>query len=128
MHRWKSRFVIARRRPSLLPCRSIAGRPPDHQLNDRSHHARLNWHKMRVLPHTQSHIDRMLEALGVSRIEELIAQVPAGLRESAEIALPTGLPEADVSAALNGLAAQNQGASLVSFLGGGAYRHYIPAA
>jgi glycine dehydrogenase subunit 1 len=83
---------------------------------------------MRFLPHTQTDIDTMLAALGVSRIEELIAQVPAGLRESAEIKLPLGLPEADVAVAISGLAARNQGAGLVSFLGGGAYRHYIPAA
>lgn len=83
---------------------------------------------MRFLPHTQSDIDTMLAALGVSRIEELIDQVPAGLRETAEIKLPYGLPEAEVASLMNGLAARNRGAGLVSFLGGGAYRHYIPAA
>lgn len=84
---------------------------------------------MRFIPHTETDIAAMLAEIGVSRVEELIAHVPAGLRESAEIALAPGLPETEVAAALNALAARNHAATgLISFLGGGAYRHYIPAA
>src|ERR1700677_952088 len=84
---------------------------------------------MRFIPHTETDIAAMLAEIGVSRVEELIAHVPAGLRESAEIALAPGLPETEGAAALNALAARNHAATgLISFLGGGAYRHYIPAA
>jgi len=84
---------------------------------------------MRFIPHTEADIATMLAAIGVSRVDELIAHVPAGLRESAEIALAPGLPEAEVASVLSTLAARNHAATgLISFLGGGAYRHYIPAA
>ncbi|HEX4209380.1 MAG TPA: aminomethyl-transferring glycine dehydrogenase subunit GcvPA, partial [Candidatus Binataceae bacterium] len=84
---------------------------------------------MRFIPHTDSDIAAMLAEIGISRVEELIAQVPAGLRESAEIALAPGLPEAEVASTLSALAIRNHAATgLISFLGGGAYRHYIPAA
>jgi glycine dehydrogenase subunit 1 len=84
---------------------------------------------MRFLPHTQADIDTMLAALGNTSIDELIAYVPAGLRKTAEIKLPNGLPEADVAAFLSELASRNTGASeMTSFLGGGAYGHYVPAA
>jgi glycine dehydrogenase subunit 1 len=84
---------------------------------------------MRFIPHTEADIAAMLAEIGVNGLEELIAHVPVGLRESAEIQLAPGLPEAEVASALSALAARNHAATnLISFLGGGAYRHYIPAA
>jgi len=84
---------------------------------------------MRFIPHTEADINAMLETIGISRVEALLAHVPEGLRETAEIALQPGLPEAEVAAVLSALAARNHGATkLASFLGGGCYRHYIPAA
>jgi glycine dehydrogenase subunit 1 len=71
----------------------------------------------------------MLEAVGAASIDDLIAHVPAELREKAAIKLPPGLSEAQVAAELARMAALNPGASeFRSFLGGGYYRHYIPAA
>ncbi|MBV8054750.1 MAG: aminomethyl-transferring glycine dehydrogenase subunit GcvPA [Deltaproteobacteria bacterium] len=84
---------------------------------------------MRFIPHTKADIAAMLEVLGVSSIEELIAHVPAGLRANATINLPRGLGEPEVAAELSALAAQNRGArEFACFLGGGYYRHYVPAA
>ena len=84
---------------------------------------------MRFMPHTRADDSAMLEMLGVSSIDELIAHVPAGLRASATINLPRGLSEPEVVAALSALAARNRGAhEFASFLGGGYYRHYVPAA
>src|SRR5271156_4283945 len=84
---------------------------------------------MRFIPHTEADINAMLETIGISRVEALLAHVPEGLRETAEIALQPGLPEAEVADVLSALAARNHGATkLASFLGGGCYRHYIPAA
>ena len=67
--------------------------------------------------------------LAASKVEFFnCPRLPVGLRESAEIQLAPGLPEAEVASALSTLAARNHAATnLISFLGGGAYRHYIPA-
>jgi glycine cleavage system P protein (glycine dehydrogenase) subunit 1 len=84
---------------------------------------------MRFMPHTEVDIVSMLEAIGAGSIDELVAQVPARLRESAAINLPPGRTEQEVAAELAALAALNGGANgYSSFLGGGYYRHYVPAA
>src|SRR5579863_8466130 len=71
----------------------------------------------------------MLAAIGVGRIDDLIGHVPEKLRASAAIKLERGRGEAEVVAELSTLAAQNHDAhSFASFLGGGSYRHFIPAA
>jgi glycine dehydrogenase subunit 1 len=84
---------------------------------------------MRFIPHTKADVAAMLEVIGVSSIDELIAHVPAGLRASATIRLPQGLGEPQVVAELSALAARNRGVhEFASFLGGGYYHHYVPAA
>jgi glycine dehydrogenase subunit 1 len=84
---------------------------------------------MRFMPHTSADNSAMLEMLGVSNVDELMAHVPASLRANATINLPQGLAEPEVVAALSALAARNPGAhQFASFLGGGYYRHYVPAA
>jgi glycine dehydrogenase subunit 1 len=84
---------------------------------------------MRFIPHTEADVAAMLETIGVAHIEDLIAHVPPNLRDSATIKLESGRSEAEVASELTKLAALNQGASgFVSFLGGGYYRHYVPAA
>jgi len=71
----------------------------------------------------------MLDAVGAKHLDDLIAHVPANRRASATINLEPGRTEADVVAEISALAALNPGASgFVNFLGGGYYRHYIPAA
>lgn len=81
------------------------------------------------MPHTDADIAAMLATIGVDRIDDLIAHVPGSLRERAGIGLPAGMPESEVARELASIAAQNRGASdFVSFLGGGYYRHYVPAA
>lgn len=71
----------------------------------------------------------MLDTIGAASVDDLIAHVPAELRRSATIALAPGMTEQQVAAELGSLAARNPGASgFVSFLGGGYYRHYVPAA
>jgi glycine dehydrogenase subunit 1 len=85
--------------------------------------------QMRFMPHTEADVAAMLEVLGVSSIDELIGHVPAGLRDSATIKLGPGLGEQQVVAELSALAGRNRGAhEFASFLGGGYYRHYVPAA
>jgi glycine dehydrogenase subunit 1 len=84
---------------------------------------------MRFIPHTEDDVAAMLETIGVAHIDDLIAHVPANLRNSATIKLEAGRTEAEVAAELSMLAGRNQGASgFTTFLGGGYYRHYVPAA
>ncbi len=84
---------------------------------------------MRFMPHTDADIRAMLDTVGVRRIEDLIAHVPEGLRRGAVLGLAPGMAEQEVAAELSALAARNRGAGgFLSFLGGGCYRHYVPAA
>lgn len=72
---------------------------------------------------------QMLSAIGVSSIAELFDQIPAGLRLKQPLNLPPALTEIELEAHLRELAERNGGpGSTVSFLGGGAYDHFIPAA
>jgi glycine dehydrogenase subunit 1 len=80
------------------------------------------------VPHTDADRAAMLERIGVERIEELFADIPEGLRFP-ELQLPAPLSEQEVRARLGELAAKNRHTGqLPSFLGAGAYNHYVPAA
>jgi glycine dehydrogenase subunit 1 len=70
----------------------------------------------------------MLEAIGVKSMEELFQDVPKKHRFP-ELDLPPALTEMEAAAELQELAIGNENvrADLVSFLGAGAYNHYIPA-
>ncbi len=67
----------------------------------------------------------MLRVIGVSSMEELLGQIPAGLRDS-HVEWPAALTEAELSAHAGMLAAKNR--PLICFAGAGAKDHYIPAA
>lgn len=82
---------------------------------------------MRFIPHSPADIERMLAVVGVGSVEELFQDIPAELRASGAIDLPPGLPEQAVQQRLEQLAARNRGASMLSFLGAGAYPHFSPA-
>lgn len=83
---------------------------------------------MSYLPHTPAERVAMLKAIGVDDVDDLFANVPANLR-SGPPPIPAGLSEMEVLQLVNGMAATNLTLDTVpSFLGAGAYRHYIPAA
>jgi glycine dehydrogenase subunit 1 len=70
----------------------------------------------------------MLEAIGVSSIEGLFADIPEELRLGRELELPEGKPESEVYDRLSSLAERNVHAEAeTSFLGAGMYDHYVPA-
>jgi glycine dehydrogenase subunit 1 len=83
---------------------------------------------MRFIPHTAADIRAMLDAVGVSSVPELFHDIPDSLRSRATIDLAPGLPEQDVTRIVEELAGRNQGAGMLSFLGAGAYPHFVPAA
>ena len=82
---------------------------------------------MRFIPHSPTDIEHRLAAVGVGSVDELFRDIPAALRATGPIDLPPGLPEQDVRRRLEALAARNPGAGMLSFLGAGAYPHFVPA-
>lgn len=83
---------------------------------------------MRYIPHTERDITAMLATLGVSSVDDLFAHVPLALRSQAAITLPAGASETAVRTRLAKLGEANHvGSDRVSFLGAGAYPHFIPA-
>lgn len=80
------------------------------------------------LPHTTKDRQEMLKAIGVNSFEELIKHIPKEIRVK-ELALQNSLSEIEVRETISQLAAKNIPASRqASFLGGGSYRRYTPAA
>ena len=78
-------------------------------------------------PHTPGDVAAMLAAIGVRSLDDLVAQVPEGLRASAGVALPAGLTEPELRDRFAALAARNAGEGVAAFLGAGAYPHHVPA-
>jgi glycine cleavage system P protein (glycine dehydrogenase) subunit 1 len=84
---------------------------------------------MRYLPLTGADRTAMLAAIGVPSIEALFADVPAAVRHGELLDLPRAMGEMEVERRLAVMAARNLSAGAAPFfLGGGAYRHHIPAA
>jgi glycine dehydrogenase subunit 1 len=83
---------------------------------------------MTYIPHSPQERDAMLAEIGVKKLEDLFRDVPAKLRFP-ELDLPPALTEMEAAAELDELATSNENirTDLVSFLGAGAYNHYIPA-
>jgi glycine dehydrogenase subunit 1 len=78
---------------------------------------------------TASDLQAMLDAIGVSSVEELFArQVPPAVRLRGSLELPEGMPEQDVYEHLRALSERNVSTEReLSFLGAGMYDHYVPA-
>ena len=84
---------------------------------------------MRYIPHTPDDVAQMLGRIGVGSLEELFVEIPAAVRLQRPLDLPPALAESDLVRELKALAARNATPSNhLSFLGGGAYQHFIPAA
>jgi glycine dehydrogenase subunit 1 len=70
----------------------------------------------------------MLEAIGVSSIDDLFETIPEGLRLGRDLELPGGLSESECFDHLASLAERNAHAdSEACFIGAGMYDHYVPA-
>jgi glycine dehydrogenase subunit 1 len=77
----------------------------------------------RYIPHTDKNVREMLEAIGMTNLEALFEAIPPEYRLSSPLTLPRPLSETDLIRHLQGL----QSHTYTSFLGGGAYHHFIPA-
>jgi glycine dehydrogenase subunit 1 len=80
------------------------------------------------LPHTDQDREAMLKTIGASSLEELFQVVPAKHRFP-DLNLPPMLTEMEVVSEMKEISDANESTGdLVSFLGAGAYNHFIPAA
>src|SRR3990170_1877405 len=80
------------------------------------------------IPNTGEDRRAMLGVIGVASAGELFADIPPELRIDG-LELPPALPEQDLLREMGALAASNQVPEdgYACFLGGGAYRHFIPS-
>ena len=83
---------------------------------------------MSFLSVTEHDREAMLAAIGVASVEELFADIPAGVRFDGELDLEAPLTEPELVRHLTGLAERNAHVGVeLSFLGAGIYDHYVPA-
>ena len=68
----------------------------------------------------------MLSSIGLTSAEQLFDSIPSDLRLKAPLNTPAALSEIELLARFEQMGARNAGANRSSFLGGGAYSHYIP--
>jgi glycine dehydrogenase subunit 1 len=81
---------------------------------------------MTYVPHTDADRAEMLAAIGVERVEDLFHDVPAACRFP-ELKLPEPLSEMEIMAELQAMSEENLDVNhFASFLGAGAYNHYVP--
>jgi glycine dehydrogenase subunit 1 len=83
---------------------------------------------VRYIPLTQSDREEMLRTIGVKSSEDLFASIPASIRFKGAPDLPSQKTESELRSFFSDLANQNvvPGKSWQSFLGAGAYEHFIP--
>ena len=82
---------------------------------------------MDFVPHTEEEFREMLDEIGVQSFDELLANIPPELRNY-EMRIPDGMCEMEVRSLVTSLAKNNfPTTEFDSYLGGGAYEHYIPS-
>jgi glycine dehydrogenase subunit 1 len=80
------------------------------------------------VPRSKREKQEMLEAIGVASFDDLLADMPDAVRLQGDLDLPDALSEMEAKRFLRDLAGQNaEPHRWVSFLGGGAYDHYVPS-
>ncbi len=83
---------------------------------------------MHYQPMTEQDKKEMLASMGVSSFDDLLKGVPESLKNP-KIEIPEALSELEVQNLMKALGAQNANTKeYLSFLGGGSYEHFIPAA
>jgi len=79
-------------------------------------------------PHTKNDVEVMLKSIGLEKIEDLFSEIPAEFRYP-HLNLAPRLTEMEAAEELSSIASANATTrEFLSFLGAGAYDHYVPAA
>jgi glycine dehydrogenase subunit 1 len=81
---------------------------------------------LRYIPNSPEERIEMLEAMGLGSAEELFDSIPENLRLKRPLNTPAALSEIELLDRFEQMGARNAGARRISFMGGGAYSHYIP--
>ena len=81
---------------------------------------------MRYIPNSPEERKEMLEAIGLKSAEELFDSIPQDLLLKRPLNTPAALSEIELLNRFEQIGRRNAGARRPSFLGGGAYSHYIP--
>ncbi|MFO7733618.1 MAG: aminomethyl-transferring glycine dehydrogenase subunit GcvPA [Candidatus Aminicenantes bacterium] len=68
----------------------------------------------------------MLAAAGVGSIDELFCCIPEDVRLKRDLRLPEALTELELTRTVENIGRKNAYSQYLSFLGGGAYEHFIP--
>ena len=68
----------------------------------------------------------MLQSIGLSSADDLFSSIPEDLRLRRPLNTPAALAETELLTRFERMGEKNAGARRISFLGGGAYAHYIP--
>src|SRR5438067_8020797 len=106
--------------------RSVRGRLAPRRCGVQAGPGRAVTHPFLAL--TDDDRDEMLRTIGVSSVDELFGDIPAGVRLGRELDLEPALSEQEVFAHLSELASRNADTTReLSFLGAGIYDHYVPA-
>ncbi|MCK4715571.1 MAG: glycine dehydrogenase, partial [Candidatus Marinimicrobia bacterium] len=84
---------------------------------------------MHYIPNTNEIEKELLAAIGVEHFEDLLENIPKKFLKKCRIDLPNPLSELETGKKLERMARKNNDTdTMVSFLGGGSYDHFIPAA
>jgi glycine dehydrogenase subunit 1 len=81
---------------------------------------------LRYIPNSPEERAEMLESIGLNSAEELFSSIPENLRLGRPLKTPAPLSETELLSQFDQMGKRNAGADRISFLGGGAYNHYIP--
>ncbi len=82
---------------------------------------------MNFIPNSNEQSQAMLERIGVNSIEELFSDIPENVRLDRPLAIPPALAEQQLVRHVKALADKNAHLDeYLSFLGAGAYDHYVP--
>ncbi|KGK90435.1 glycine dehydrogenase [Desulfosporosinus sp. HMP52] len=83
---------------------------------------------MNFVPNTDSQKERLLARIGAKSVEDLFSDIPQEVRLQRALAIPGGMSEQELVKHVKGLAGLNKTVEeYSSFLGAGAYEHYIPS-
>jgi len=81
---------------------------------------------LRYIPNSPEERKEMLQAIGLGTAEELFDSIPQDLLLNRPLNTPAALSEIELLDRFEQMGARNTGARRTSFMGGGAYSHYIP--
>ncbi len=82
---------------------------------------------MRYLPITDKERKEMLDKIGVKSVSDLFSPLPQNVLLKKELNIPSAKSEPELEKIMDELGRENTGANMLSFLGGGCYKHHCPA-